>query len=96
MTTDESETHATTRIRLDYSVPLWGVLCVLGAGLLTLFAMYFTGLQTQKAVEELQIIVKSGNSSVAVLNSEVYLLKFRVDGNDAAIKQLQSNQHSHK
>ncbi len=75
---------------IDYSVPLWGVLSVLGAGLLLLVGMYFNGLATNKAVEELQILVKSGNASVTVLNSEVNLLKFRVDAHDASIKNLES------
>jgi hypothetical protein len=89
MTGTQPQQHTSTRVTIDYSVPLWGVLCVLGVGLLALIGMYFTGLQTQKAVEELQILMKSGNKSVTVLSSEVNLLKFRVDTHDSTLKQLQ-------
>jgi len=85
----EPQTHSSTRVTIDYSVPLWGVLSVLGVGLLVLIGMYFNGLATQKAVEELQILVKSGNNSVNLLDREVNLLKFRVDGHDSSIKVLQ-------
>ncbi|HQS00786.1 MULTISPECIES: hypothetical protein [unclassified Polaromonas] len=85
----EPHTITSTRVTIDYSVPLWGVLSVVGAGLLALVGMYFNGLQTQKAVEELQILMKSGNQSVTVLNSEVNLLKFRVETIDSSVKALQ-------
>lgn len=85
----EPQTHTSTRVTIDYSVPLWGVLSVVGAGLLVLVGMFFNGLQTQKAVEELQILMKSGNQSVTVLNSEVNLLKFRVETIDSSVKALQ-------
>jgi len=86
----EPQPITSTRVTIDYSVPLWGVLSVLGVGLLVLVGMYFNGLATQKAVEELQILVKSGNNSVNLLDREVNLLKFRVDGHDASIKALES------
>lgn len=85
----EPHTTTSTRVTIDYSVPLWGVLCVLGVGLLALIGMYFNGLQTQKSVEELQILMKSGNQSVIVLSSEVNLLKFRVETHESTLKQIQ-------
>lgn len=87
-----SEPHTTTstRVTIDYSVPLWGVLSVVGTGMLVLVGMYFNGLQTQDAVKELQILVKTGNNSVNLLDREVNLLKFRVDGHEASIKSLES------
>lgn len=88
--TQNPTTTTSTRVTIDYSVPLWGVLSVVGAGMLALVGMYFNGLQTQEAVKELQILMKSGNSSVTVLNSEVNLLKFRVDTIDASVKALES------
>ena len=86
----EPQPTTSTRVTIDYSVPLWGVLSVVGAGLLALIGMYFSSLQTQEAVKELQILVKSGNNSVNLLDREVVLLKFRVDGHDASIKNLES------
>lgn len=86
----EPQTITSTRVTIDYSVPLWGVLSVLGVGLLVLVGMYFNGLETQKAVGELQILVKSGNNSVNLLDREVNLLKFRVDGHDHSIKALEA------
>ena len=91
-TSPHGTANASTRITVDYSVPLWGGLSVLGAGLLTLVAMYFTGVQTQRSVEELQILVKSGNTSVSVLSGEVALIKFHVDGHDAVLKEMQTEQ----
>jgi hypothetical protein len=93
-TSSQLSTSTSTRITVDYSVPLWGVLTVIGAGLLTLVAMYFTGMQTQRSVEELQILVKSGNTSVAVLSGEVALIKFRVDGHEAVLKEIQTEQRT--
>jgi hypothetical protein len=93
-TFQHGSTTTSTRITVDYSVPLWGVLSVLGAGLLTLVAMYFNGIQTQRSVEELQILVKSGNTSVSILSSEVALLKFRVDGHEAVLKEMQTEQRA--
>jgi len=87
---EEPQHHTSTRVTIDYSVPLWGVLSVLGVGILALFGMYFTGLQTQEAVKDLQILVKSGNTSVNLLDREVNLLKFRVDTIDAAVKNLEA------
>jgi len=85
----DQQTTTSTRVTIDYSVPLWGVLSVLGCGALILVGMYFNGLQTQEAVKELQILVKSGNNSVNLLDREVTLLKFRVDGHDSSIKVLE-------
>jgi hypothetical protein len=66
------------RFTIDLKVPLWGMLCAAGAGFVLFASLYFSVQALTDAVRELQITVKSGNTSVSVLTSENALLKFRV------------------
>jgi uncharacterized protein YoxC len=74
----ETADNPSARITLDLRVPLWGVISASGAGLLLVAGLYFSVQALTEAVRELQITVKSGNTSVSVLSSETALLKFRV------------------
>lgn len=69
---------AVARISVDFRLPLWGMLTAAGAGFILFAGLYFSVQALTEAVRELQITVKSGNTSVSVLSSEVALLKFRV------------------
>ncbi len=73
---------------IDMRIPLWGVL---GASIVViwgLLSMYFNVINLVRAVEELQITVKSGNTSTYTLASEVALLKFRVGTTEEDLKRL--------
>lgn len=76
------------RITVDMKVPLWGMLGVAGAGLLLFASLYFSVQALTDAVRELQITVKSGNTSVSVLTSEMALLKFRVGTIEADVARI--------
>jgi hypothetical protein len=80
------------RLRFNMDIPLWGVASAVGAGLLLLAGLYFSVDSLKDTMKNVQIEVKSGNTSIGVLSSEVNLLKFRADGHDAAIKRLQEQQ----
>ena len=77
MTTEISD-NPSARVTLDLRVPLWGVISATGAGFILFAGLYFNVQALTEAVRELQITVKSGNTSVSVLSSEVALIKFRV------------------
>ena len=66
------------RVSVDLKLPLWGMITAAGAGFALFASLYFSVQALTDAVRELQITVKSGNTSVSVLTSEVALLKFRV------------------
>ena len=67
--------HSELSIKFGRSVAF-----ILGAG--------FSVGQLVRTVDELQITVKSGNTSVSVLASEVALLKFRVGTTEDEVKRL--------
>jgi len=60
------------------NLPLWGIISAAGAGFVLFASLYFSVQSLTDAVRELQVTVKSGNTSVSVLTSEMALLKFRV------------------
>lgn len=66
------------QVRFDLNLPLWGILTATCAGFVLFAGLYFNVQALTEAVRELQITVKSGNTSVSVLSSEVALIKFRV------------------
>ena len=82
MTTETAE-NPSARITLDLKVPLWGVASALCAGFVLFAGLYFNVQALTEAVRELQITVKTGNTSVSVLSSEVALIKFRVGSLEA-------------
>lgn len=75
----ENETpDRTTRI-VDFKIPLPWLLSGVIACLWSLISMWFGIQQLVGTVNDLQITVKSGNTSVSVLSSEMALQKFRLD-----------------
>ena len=73
---------------IDFRIPLPWLLGVAGAVGWTLVSMYFSVGQLVKTVDDLQITVKSGNTSVSVLASEVGLLKFRMGTTEDDLKRI--------
>lgn len=69
-------------------IPLWGVITATAAGLMCLITIWFNVQNLTSAVQDLQITVKSGNTSVSVLASEMALLKFRTNTNEVDIQRL--------
>ena len=75
----------TTRV-IDLRIPLPWLLGVAGVIGWALISMYFSVGQLVKTVDELQITVKSGNTSVVAVAGELALLKFRLTNAEEAIK----------
>ena len=75
---NETAENTGARVVFDLKIPLWGLLSATGAGFILFAGLYFNVQALTEAVRELQITVKSGNTSVSVLSSEMALIKFRV------------------
>jgi hypothetical protein len=74
-----------TRV-IDLKIPLPWLLGVAGVIGWALISMYFSVGQLVRTVDELQITVKSGNTSVTAVAGELALLKFRLTNAEDAIK----------
>ena len=62
-----------------------------GAGFVLFASLYFSVQALTDAVRELQVTVKSGNTSVMTLQSEQSLIKFRVGTNESDIILLKTH-----
>lgn len=93
-TSDHSDSSSGpgVRLRFNMDIPLWGVACAFGTGLLLLAGLYFSVDGLKDTMKNVQIELRSGNTSIGLLSNEVNLLKFRADGHDAAIKRIQDQQ----
>lgn len=78
MTDQAINPEPSARVVFDLKIPLWGVISASCAGFVLFASLYFSVQALTEAVKDLQITVKSGNTSVSVLSSETALLKFRV------------------
>ena len=78
------------RLTIDLKIPLWGMITAAGAGFILFASLYFSVQALTDAVKDLQITVKSGNTSVMTLQSEQSLIKFRVGTNEADILLLKT------
>ncbi len=67
-------------------IPLWGMVTAAGIGMFTAAGMYFTMSAQTDAIKDLQITVKSGNSSVVAVTGELTLQKFRLTKAEDDIK----------
>lgn len=74
-----------TRI-VDLRIPLPWLLSGLGIVGWGLISMWFSVNQLVRNVDDLQITVKSGNTSVVAVAGELALLKFRLTNAEDAIK----------
>lgn len=79
------------RFTVDLKIPLWGMITAAGAGFVLFASLYFSVQALTDAVRELQVTVKTGNTSVMTLQSEQSLIKFRVGTNESDILLLKTH-----
>ena len=84
----ERDTKATQRVGMDFTLPLWGVVCAAGTGFILLVGMYFNVAALTNSVKDLQITVHAGNTAYSSLASRATLLEFRVENNSNEIQRL--------
>jgi hypothetical protein len=82
-----------TRV-IDLKIPLPWLLGVAGIIGWAMISMYFSVGQLVKTVDDLQITVKSGNTSVVAVSGELALLKFRLTNVEDAVKRVTDKQDS--
>lgn len=85
MTEATEPAERVTRV-IDFRIPLPYLITGLAAVSWALISMWFAVGQLVKTVEELQITVKSGNSSVVAVAGELALQKFRLTNVEDAVK----------
>jgi len=73
---------------IDFRIPLPWLLSGVCAITWGLISMWFSVNQLVKTVDELQITVKSGNTSVVAVSGELALLKFRLTNAEDELKRL--------
>ena len=88
--TPPAEKHG-ERISVDLKIPLWGLIGAAGGGFVLFASLYFSVQALTEAVRELQVTVKTGNTSVMTLQSEQSLIKFRVGTNESDILLLKTH-----
>lgn len=87
------ETKATQRVGMDFTLPLWGVVCAAATGFVLLVGMYFNVAALTSSVKDLQITVQAGNTAYSSLASRTTLLEFRVENNTTEIQRLSAKVH---
>lgn len=83
---EAAEPSIGARITLDLKIPLWGMVTAGSAGLFMAIALYFNVQALTEAVKDLQIAVKSGNSSITSVVGQVQLIDLRTSNNETDIK----------
>lgn len=83
-----SENNSGMRVGIEYKLPLWGILVTLGTGFVMLVGQFYNVQTLTATVQELQIIVKSGNTAFSVLSSEMALQKFRIGTMESDLAQI--------
>lgn len=81
----EPNPERVTRV-IDFKIPLHWLLGVCGIIGWAIVSMYFSVAQLVRTVDDLQITVKSGNTSVVAVAGELSLLKFRTTNTEDATK----------
>jgi hypothetical protein len=95
MTTGDTQDNISRVV--DFRIPLPWLLSGVAGITWALISMWFSVNQLVKTVDELQITVKSGNTSVVAVAGELALLKFRLTNTEdeqkrvvEAIRQIQA------
>lgn len=83
--TDEAPAEHISRV-VEFKLPLHWVLSGVAVISWGLISMWFSVNQLVKTVDDLQIAVKSGNSSVVAVAGELALLKFRLSNAEDEMK----------
>lgn len=80
-----------TRV-IDFRIPLPWLLTGVAGISWGLISMWFSVNQLVKTVDDLQITVKGGNTSVVAVAGELALLKFRLSNAEDAVKRVAEKQ----
>lgn len=83
----EQEPDRITRV-IDFRIPLTWLLTGVAAVSWALVSMWFSVAQLVGTVNDLQITVKSGNTSVVAVSGELALLKFRLTNVEDSVKRV--------
>ena len=80
---------------VDFRLPLWGALWSVGAVVIFIawsaITIWFQVQQLNTNVSNLQVLITSGNNSVASINSDIALLKFRESNLEDVVKHNSDN-----
>ncbi|MDB5885827.1 MAG: hypothetical protein JWR74_1998 [Polaromonas sp.] len=90
MSAPETPQEPSARVVFDLKIPLWGVISACCAGMALFASLYFSVQALTEAVKDLQITVKTGNTSVMTLQSEQSLIKFRIGTAESDILALKA------
>lgn len=74
------------RVTIDMKIPLWGMVTAGSCAMFMAVALYFNVQGLTEAVKDLQIAVKSGNSSISSVVGQVQLIDLRTSTNESDIK----------
>lgn len=85
------ENAKVTRV-IDFRIPLPWLLTGVAGVSWGLISMWFSVNQLVRTVDDLQITVKSGNTSVVAVAGELALLKFRLSNAEDAVKRVTEKQ----
>lgn len=64
---------------VDFRIPLWGVILVMGSAVGALISTYYQLQRVDENLKELQTIVRSGNIQTVTFASEIALMRFRIE-----------------
>lgn len=82
-----------TRVAMDFTLPLWGVITAVGGGFVMLVGLFFNVAALTNSVKDLQITVQAGNTAYSSLASRTTLLEFRAQNNADELKRLATQLH---
>lgn len=86
----EHDTTATQRVGMDFTLPLWGVVCAAGTGFVLLVSMYFNVAALTASVKDLQVIVQAGNTAYTSMAGRMALLEYRIENNTTEIQRMKA------
>lgn len=88
----EESSRAGQVVGVDFVIPLWGVISVLGGGFVLLVGMFFNISAMQVSMKELQTSLVTKNAEHSALASRLTLLEFRMQNNTEELRLLSSKQ----
>ena len=86
----EHDTTATQRVGMDFTLPLWGVVCAAGTGFVLLVGMYFNVAALTASVKDLQVTVQAGNTAYTNMTGRMALLEYRIENNTNEIQRMKA------
>ena len=85
----QMKTAGGLRQMVDMRIPLWGVLCGIGALALLLVNMWFSVQQLNTAMVDVQLTLKAGNSQANGNAIEIATIKLRLENAERTYRDLQ-------